>query len=65
MVEREEWRAADVDMKRLDRQFLASVMEFRIDGRPAGFGHTEQLLMGEYAPFGWSEAQYTGLPGGM
>jgi hypothetical protein len=62
VVEREEWRADDVDMTRLDRQFLASVMEFRIGGRVVGFGHTEQLLMGEFRPFGWGEFDYAGLP---
>jgi hypothetical protein len=58
VVEREQWRADEVDMGRLDRQFIASVMEFRSEGRVIGFGHTEQLLMGEYRPLGWGEADY-------
>jgi len=58
VVEREQWRADEVDMSRLDRQFLASFMEFRIDGELLGFGHTEQLLMGEYQPLGWTETDY-------
>jgi hypothetical protein len=63
VVEREDWRASEVDMARLDRQFLASVMEFRCGGRLVGFGHTEQLLMGPYEPFGWGESDYVSLSG--
>lgn len=63
VMERESWDAGQVDMARLDRQFLASVMEFRCDGRVIGFGHTEQLLMAEYRPFAWGEADYTALSG--
>ncbi len=56
VVERESWSTSQVDLSRYDRQFLASVMEFSSeDGRVVGFGHTEQLLMGAYQPFGWSE----------
>lgn len=62
VVEREDWSTHDVDMSRLDRQFLASVMEFRSEGRVIGFGHTEQLLMGPYQPCGWGESDYTGIP---
>jgi hypothetical protein len=53
----------DVDFGRLDRQFLASVMQFSAAGRVIGFGHTEQLLMGEYQPFGWGANDYVNLPG--
>ena len=61
VTEREDWDIADIDMSRLDRQMLLSVIEVREDGRPIGFGHTEQLLMGEYRPFGWSADAYVGL----
>jgi len=61
LVEREDWRIAEIDMTRLDRQFLASVLEFSVDGQVIGCGHTEQLLMGEYQPFGWGADAYTGL----
>jgi hypothetical protein len=54
VIERESWRTDAVDHSRPDRQFLASVMEFSDeDGRVVGFGHTEQLLIGEYRPLGW------------
>ncbi len=54
LVERESWRTDQVDLSRPDRQFLASVMEFSDGGgRVIGFGHTEQLLIGEYQPLGW------------
>ena len=54
LVERESWRTDRVDLSRPDRQFLASVMEFTDGGgRVIGFGHTEQLLIGEYQPLGW------------
>jgi hypothetical protein len=64
VVERESWSVHDVDFRRLDRQFLASVMQFSAAGRVIGFGHTEQLLMGEYQPFGWGANDYVNLPGG-
>jgi hypothetical protein len=35
------------------------VMEFSSGGRVIGFGHTEQLLMGEYRPLGWGAGEYT------
>ena len=60
-VEREDWRTDDVDMARLDRQFLSSVLELSANGRVIGFGHTEQLLMGKYGPLGWGADDYTGL----
>lgn len=60
-VEREEWRRDSVDMARLDRQFLLSVLEIREGGKLVGFGHTEQLLMGAYNPLGWTADQYVGL----
>ena len=56
-MERESWATDTVDLSRPDRQFLASVMEFTSkDGQVIGFGHTEQLLIGEYQPFGWGPA---------
>jgi hypothetical protein len=61
VVEREDWRVDEIDPMRLDRQFLASVLEFSAGGRVIGFGHTEQLLMGEYRPFGWGADDYQGL----
>lgn len=61
VVERETWSTESVDFKALDRQFLASVLEFSVDGETIGFGHTEQLLMGEYQPFGWPADSYVGL----
>lgn len=61
VVEREDWCLADMDPAALDRQFLASVMEFTRDGEVIGFGHTEQLLMGEYRPLGWPADAYVGL----
>ena len=60
-VERETWSTASIDLKRLDRQFLASVMRFSVDGGEVGFGHTEQLLMGEYPPLGWGPDDYVGI----
>ncbi|OCC23323.1 hypothetical protein MB02_11860 [Croceicoccus estronivorus] len=60
-LEREDWDLSGVDMSRLDRQMLLSVMTLRENGRVIGFGHTEQLLMGPYRPLGWSEAQYVDL----
>src|SRR5690606_20968966 len=53
VVERESWTTMDVDGTSPDRQFLASAMEIRRDGKIIGFGHTEQLLLGDYTPFGW------------
>lgn len=60
-IERETWKASDMDPGDIDRQFLASVMEYRSEGRVIGFGHTEQLLMGEYQPLGWPADKYAGL----
>ncbi|MBS0377163.1 MAG: hypothetical protein JSS29_01655 [Proteobacteria bacterium] len=58
VVERESWPTDGVDLSRPDRQFLASVMEFTDEeGRVIGFGHTEQLLIGEYRPLGWDAPQ--------
>lgn len=61
VVERETWSTQDVDFNALDRQFLASVLEFEVDGKAVGFGHTEQLLMGEYQPLGWPGDAYVAL----
>lgn len=61
VLEREDWSTNEVDMSRLDRQMLLSVVRLEEDGRPIGFGHTEQLLMGAYAPFGWAADRYVGL----
>jgi len=61
VVEREDWDIDAIDMARLDRQMLLSVVEVREDGRLIGFGHTEQLLMGAYQPFGWDEHGYVDL----
>ncbi len=58
LVEREDWRTDEIDQASLDRQFMASVMELSMDGRIVGLGHTEQLLMGRYAPFGWGPDDY-------
>ncbi|MBK7251112.1 MAG: hypothetical protein IPI06_09620 [Gammaproteobacteria bacterium] len=58
VIEREDWRTDEVDPARLDRQFMASVMEFSEEGRIVGLGHTEQLLMGQYVPFGWGPRDY-------
>lgn len=55
-VEREDWRTGEIDPARLDRQFMASVMAFSEEGRTVGLGHTEQLLMGPYVPFGWRDS---------
>lgn len=60
VVERESWSAAAVDDTAMDRQFLASAMEIRCDGKVVGFGHTEQLLLGDYDPFGWQGCGLTG-----
>lgn len=60
-VEREDWSTADVDMTRLDRQMLLSVIVLEENGKPIGFGHTEQLLMGPYKPFNWPADRYVGL----
>jgi hypothetical protein len=61
VVEREDWRIDEIDAGRLDRQFLASVLELSAGGRVIGFGHTEQLLMGEYRPYGWGADDYVGI----
>jgi len=62
VVERESWPLHSIDPGDLDRQFIASVMTFTgPDGKIIGFGHTEQLLMGEYVPFQWPAGVYTGL----
>ncbi len=53
-VERESAPVAEVDQWPTQRQFLASVMSFSCNGQVVGFGHTEQLLVGPYEPFGWS-----------
>ncbi len=53
VMERESWPVADLDGLPPQRQFLASVMSFSFEGRVIGFGHTEQLLVGPYQPFGW------------
>lgn len=54
VVERESWPLGEVDLLPPSRQFVASVVTFRQAGRTIGFGHTEQLLVGPYRPFGWS-----------
>jgi len=59
--EREQWSVDDVDLSRPDRQFVASVMAFRAEGRPIGFGHTEHHFLGSYQPYGWTD-RYAGLP---
>lgn len=61
VVAREDWSTEDVDMTRLDRQMLLSVVTIREEGREIGFGHTEQLLMGPYRPLGWPGDRYVGL----
>lgn len=58
IIEREDWRTDEIDLARLDRQFMASVMEFSVDGRIVGLGHTEQLLIGRYEPLGWGAHGY-------
>lgn len=63
LIEREDWRTEEVDSTRLDRQFMASVMEFSEEGRIIGLGHTEQLLVGPYAPLGWAPDDYLDLGG--
>lgn len=60
-VEREEWSVADIDLSRPDRQFVASVMAFRANGKTIGFGHTEHHFLGTYQPYGWTD-RYAGLP---
>jgi len=61
-VERETWVQSEIEPGDLERQFLASVMEFSSDGKVIGFGHTEQLLMGAYEPLRWGADQYSDLP---
>lgn len=63
VVERESWPVDEIDDTALDRQFLASAMEFRCDDQVIGFGHTEQLLLGDYEPFGWHGCGLTGTAG--
>lgn len=53
VVEREDWPTDAPDPLAPDRQFLASFMEFSHNGSIVGYGHTEQLLLGDYHPFGW------------
>ncbi len=55
VVERESWPVAEFDGLQARRQFLASVMCFRLNGDIIGFGHTEQLLVGPDQPFGWPD----------
>lgn len=61
VLERESWSADSVDERAPDRQFLASVVDILCDGKVIGFGHTEQLLLGDYAPFGWNGCGLTGV----
>jgi len=61
LQEREDWQLADVDYSSLERQFMASMMVFSEGETIVGFGHTEQLLMGEYSPYGWDRDTYIGL----
>jgi hypothetical protein len=61
VLEREDWSVSEIDMSRLDRQMLLSVVEIEEDGHVIGFGHTEQLLMGPYSPLGWAADRYVGL----
>ena len=44
--------------------FQDRILSYRFrksDGKPIGFGHTEQLLMGPYNPFNWPADRYVGL----
>jgi hypothetical protein len=61
VLERESWRVDGVDDRALDRQFLASMVDILCDGEVVGFGHTEQLLLGDYTPFGWEGCGLTGV----
>jgi hypothetical protein len=53
VVEREAWPVAEMDLSRKDRQFMCHIMEYTRDGEIIGFGHTEQLFLGQYLPYGW------------
>ncbi len=55
VVEREDWSVAEVDLSRPDRQFMCHVMEYCMGGTVIGSGHTEQLFLGPYSPYGWGD----------
>jgi hypothetical protein len=52
-VERESWRLDDIDLSEPEGTFMCHTLAFTEDGRPAGFGHTEQMFLGRYDPYGW------------
>jgi hypothetical protein len=56
-VERESWPVAGIDLAAPEGRFMCHVLAFTEDGRPAGHGHTEQLFLGRYDPYGWSDDQ--------
>jgi hypothetical protein len=55
VIEREVRDVDSVDLDEPEGRFMCHLLEFTEDGRPAGHGHTEQLFLGRYEPFGWGE----------